>query len=114
MKENNWREEIEKKLDEWLETTDHRYNCAAENEGLYCCLDRIEGKELYGGKGREKILELFETAIASVREETERGALEKVNDGESETWYPCSGCSEDVVTKGDRFCHNCDRKLVFP
>ncbi len=29
-------------IDQWLESTDHKYDCAAYDEGQFCCLEKPE------------------------------------------------------------------------
>ena len=46
------KEKWEKELDIWLESDEHKFNCASYNEGQYCCLDK-EFSVLGGKTGRE-------------------------------------------------------------
>ena len=69
--ETNW----EKELDEWLETTEHKYQCIGYSEGQCCCLDKPDpnaGSHTYGFLGRKKLKEIVDKAIReAVLEERE-------------------------------------------
>ena len=64
-----WQDDFEKDLDAWLESFDHAHECASHNEGLYCCLDKVVGTPIYGGKGRDFIIKLISTIIEKERNE---------------------------------------------
>jgi hypothetical protein len=60
------------KLDTWLATNDHKYNCIGYNEGCACCLDRVEGESIYGKTGRPKLDELLSTTLDTYAEAVRR------------------------------------------
>lgn len=72
MTKEQWLEEFEKELDEWLATEDHLYECIGYSEGCACCLDEKHG--IYGGAGREWVIAFIKKA----REEAKRERTEEI------------------------------------
>ena len=53
---------FESKLDVWTHTQAHKYDCAAWDEGLYCCLENVPRGEPRK-HGRIKIVELLKQSL---------------------------------------------------
>ena len=58
---------FERKLDEWLDTEEHKSDCAAWDEGQWCCLENTLIEDPLSGNepkpGRIKIIDLLKQSL---------------------------------------------------
>lgn len=94
-------EELEQKLDQWLDSNEHALSCAAWNEGLLCCLDKDDQETIYGTKGREFIIELFKQQAKAIRKQAIQECIEKLEHADEECYGACCGIIEQFLVDQD-------------
>jgi len=72
-------EALEKKIDEWLETTEHTEQCIGYSEGQACCLCKGEQGSIYGEIGRDKVIMFVKETLQTERQKREEVVEERMD-----------------------------------
>lgn len=99
-------EEFEKKLDEWLQTKEHKYQCIGYNEGQQCCLEHDSEDGIFGTLGRKNLVRILtdtleEQKAAVVRRlERQKERIYPEDDVQAQEWKGAQNDHIDMLIKG--------------